>query len=309
MGFVKPETKRLPDGTYGKVMPFHVSFEGLEKAIICRDDNDCDTLVKCIVVCSRRKNVIIIIYAVVSNHAHIAVLARYLEEARAFANEVKRMYSQIFMNRYGESKILRGVDVDVQLLDTDWYLRNALAYIPRNAYDNGAENLFDYKWTGFRAFFRRGTREGLRWPVAKMTRREWRDIMRTGDNLSDVPWMVNAYGEIEPDSVCDTDYLERAFNQDEAFFYKSIGSVNTAEMTQKLVVSPRKMKTDEEFFKEIEAISMRWFMTGVTGLPTSKKARLIPYVYHTMKTTVPQMARGFGMSREEIRLLLNLGAK
>ena len=309
MGSVKPVTKRLPDGTVRSVMPFHVSFEGLEKAIICRDDRDCDTLVKCIIVCSRRKNVIIIIYAVVSNHAHIAVLARCLEEARAFANEVKRMYSQIFRKRYGESKILRGVDVDVQLLDTDWYLRNALAYVPRNAYDNGAKNLFDYKWTGFRAFFRSGTREGPRWPVTKMTRREWREIMHTGDDLSDVPWMVNAFGEIEPDSVCDTDYLEQAFNRDVTFFYKSIGSVNTAEMTQKLVVSPRKIKTDEEFFKEIEAVSMRWFMTGVSGLPMSKKARLIPYVYHTMKTTVPQLARGFGMSREEIRRLLNLGAK
>ena len=78
-----------------------------------------------------------------------------------------------------------------------------------------------------------------------------------------------------------------------------------AEMTQKLVVSPRQMKTDAEFLKEVEAISLRWFMTGVRDLPSSRKARLIPYVYHTMKTTVPQLARIFGLSRNEITRLLN----
>ncbi len=304
MGLIRPVSKKLPGGTVCSVFPFHLSFEGLEKAIICRDDGDCDTLVKCIFVCSRRKNVIVIIYAVVSNHAHVAVLARTFAEAKAFGEEVKRTYSQLFRKKYGESKTLRGTDVNVQSIDTDWYLRNVLAYIPRNAYDNGAESLLDYKWSGFRAFFRRIPDNSRLRPVSKLTHREWREIMHTGDDLSDVPWKLNSDDELEPGSACDNDYLEKAFGNDETFFYRCIGSVNVSEMTQKLVVSPRKMKTDEEFYKEIEDVSMRWFMTGVANLPMSKKARLIPYVYHTMKTTVPQMARGFGFSREDIRRLL-----
>ena len=306
MGYIRPVARRLPDGTIGAVLPFHVSFEGLEKDIICRDDEDCDAMVKCIVVCSKRKNVIIIIYAVVSNHAHVAVLAGNIYEAKAYAREVKRMYSQLFSRKYGSSKVLHRTDVDVQLLDNDWYLRNALAYIPRNAYDNGAESVADYKWTGFRAFFRQGKQSGHRRPVARMTRREWRQVLHTGDYLGDVSWVVNERDELEPESFCDKEYLEQAFNRDETFFYKSVGTVNVSEMTQRLVVTPRKMKTDAEFLKEVEAISLRWFMTGVADLPVSKKARLIPYVYHTMKTTVPQMARGFGLSREEITRLLNV---
>ena len=306
MSLVKSVQRRLPDGTVCQVTPFHVSFEGLEKMIICRDEQDCDTLVKCIFVCANRKNVIVIIYAVVSNHAHAAVLARRFSDAHVFAVEVKRTYSQLFRNKYGESKILRGTDVNVQILDTEWYLRNALAYIPRNAFDNGAKNLLDYKWTGFRAFFRGRSTGGKRRKVSRMTRREWREVFHTGDNLSGVTWEVNADNELEPDSACDTGYLEQAFNCDQTFFYKCVGSVNTSEMTQKLVVSPRKMKTDSEFIKEMDAISMRWFLTGLSDLPVSKKARLIPYVFHTVKTTVPQMARGFGMPREDIRRLLNL---
>ena len=304
MGLIRPVSKILPDGTVSSVFPFHLSFEGLEKAIICRDDGDCDTLVKCIFVCSKRKNVIVIIYAVVSNHAHVAVLARTFTEAKAFGEEVKRTYSQLFRKKYGESKVLRGTDANVQSIDTDWYLRNVLAYIPRNAYDNGAESLMDYKWTGFRAFFRTVPDNGRLRPVAKLTRREWRDIMHTGDNLSNVPWKLNSDDELEPGSVCDIHYLEKAFGNDEAFFYRCVGSVNVPEMTLKLVVSPRKMKTDEEFYKEIEDVSMRWFMAGVSSLPLSKKVRLIPYIYHTMKTTIPQMARCFGISRDDIRRLL-----
>ncbi len=306
MGYVKDVARRLPDGTVNAVRPFHISFEGLEKEIICRDDQDCDSMVKCLVVCSRRKNVIIIIYAVVSNHAHVAVLARNIYEAKAYAREVKRMYSQLFSRKYGSSKVLHHTDVDVQLLDNDWYLRNALAYIPRNAYDNGAKNLMDYKWTGFRAFFRSGSSVGKGRAVSDMTRRECREVLHTGDNLGDVPWRVNSEGELEPDSFCDIAYLEQAFNNDETFFHKSVGGVNLAEMTQKLVVSPRQMKTDAEFRKEVDAISLRWFMTGLSDLPASKKARLIPYVYHTMKTTIPQLARTFGLSKDDITRLLNV---
>ncbi|MBR5175945.1 MAG: hypothetical protein IKW89_08470 [Bacteroidales bacterium] len=306
MALVKAVARRLPDGTVGAVLPFHVSFEGLEKVIICRDDQDCDTMVKCLVVCARRKNVIIIIYAVVSNHVHAAVLAKSLADAESYAREVKRTYSQLFRSRYGVAKVLRATDVKVQLLDTDWYLRNALAYIPRNAYDNGAESVADYKWTGFRAFFRSGNQPKSQLAVASMTCREWREIFHTGDNLGDVAWTLNEDYEVEPYSFCDVDYLEQAFNRDEVFFYRSVGSVNAAEMTQKLVISPRKMLSDAEFLKEVNAISLRWFMTEIDNLPISRKTRIIPFVYHTMKTTVPQLARVFGLSRDDVSRLLNV---
>ena len=304
MAFVRPVQRILPNGQAANVRPYHISYEGLEKCIICRDDDDCDTLVKCIAVCAHRKNVIVIIYAVVSNHAHIAVLAPSVLAAEAYAAETKRTYSQLFQRKYGEYNALRHTDVKVQAIDTDWYLRNALAYIPRNAYDNGAKNLQDYKWTGFRAFFRkRVPSPGLR-RVREMTTREWRNLFHTGDNLSNVPWRIDINGELEPLSICDTKYLEAAFNNDEAFFYKSLGTVNVPEMTQKLVVNPRKRLTDSDFLKEIEQLSQRWYSLGVSQLSITQKARLIPYVSHTILTNVPQLARGFGMPRDAIERLL-----
>lgn len=306
MAFVKAVLRKMPNGSTCKVFPFHVSFEGLEKNIICRDDEDCDLLVKTIAVCSRRKNVIVIIYAVVSNHAHIAVLAKYYNDAKAYGEEVKRVYSMYFQRKYGEAKSLKETDIDVQILDTDWYLRNALAYIPRNAFDNGAKNISDYKWTGFRAFFRNKQNQSNLKKVADMSFREWRAIFHTGDDLSDTSWLLNKDCEIEPFSFCDTDYLEQSFGGDESFYYKCVGTVNVPEMTQKLVVSPRIMKTDAEFMKELEFISDKWFNTNVGNLAESQKARLLPYVFRSSKTSVAQLARAFGMDREKIRILLNV---
>lgn len=306
MAFVKPVTRRLPDGRWANVLPFHISFEGLEKNIICRDDQDCDLLVKTLALCARRKNVIIIIYAVVSNHAHVAVLARSYKEALAFAEEVKRVYSMHFRRKYGEIKALKGTNVNVQILDNDWYLRNALAYIPRNAFDNGAEIIADYKWTGFRAYFKKEKPAGILRRVADMSEKEWRQIFHTGDDLSNTTWLVNANDELEPISFCDKEYLEQAFNGDEAFFYKSVGMVNVPEMTQKLVVSPRKMKTDAEFMKDLESVSDRWFHSSARCLSSDQQARLLPYIFRTNKTSVAQMSRALGMEKDAIRKLLNL---
>ena len=55
----------LPDGSIRYVQPYHVCLEGLECAVLCRDDDDYDAFVKVIAVASRRKNVIVVIYTVV----------------------------------------------------------------------------------------------------------------------------------------------------------------------------------------------------------------------------------------------------
>ncbi len=75
-------------------------------------------------------------------------------------------------------------------------------------------------------------------------------------------------------------------------------------MTQRLIIAPRKKSTDAEFFKEIEALARQWYQHGVNELPYTTKARMIPYVFRTMKTSIPQMSRGFGLSREVVAKLL-----
>jgi REP element-mobilizing transposase RayT len=291
-------TRVLPSGETKTVYPFHVCIKGAETAVHCRNDEDYDVYVKYIALCARRKNVLVIIYAVVSNHCHVAVLAARQADADAFAQELKKMYAQWFRAKYNESKILHRTDAQAILLDNDWYVRNALAYIPRNALDNGC-SVQDYLWSGFRAMFKGGTKpEGRR--VASLTKRETGSIMHTRDCLKDVPWLLDEKDRLIPDSFCDTAYLEEVFNEDPAFWLKTIGAVNPAEMDEKLIEGPRRMLPDAEFMKIVTDTVLRWFSQELSSLPKEKKVRIIPYLWRTRKTTAKQLARVMGMPREEV---------
>lgn len=277
---------------------------GLERTILCRDEEDYDAMVKILCVSARRKNVVLVIYAVVSNHCHAVVLARYQQDADDYGGEVKRMTAMWFSRKYGESGVLKGTDVKAICLDSDWYVRSALAYVPRNALDNGC-NVNEYPWSGYRAMFSQDVskRVNVR-PVSSLHRDEMRRIMHTADKLKDVPWLLDDSGRLIPSSICDSAYLEQAFGNDQSFFLRTIGSLNPAEMNQKLIDNPRKRLTDSEFYKHTAAVSLRWFKAELSRLSLEQKARLIPYISRTMKTSVPQLARTFGLNRDMIRKML-----
>ena len=258
-------TRELPDGTVRQLHPFHISMEGLKTLVLCQDDADYDAMVKILCVAARRKNVIIVIYAVVSNHCHVAVLAVSQRDADAFGQEVKKMYAMWFNRKYGRKASLRGVDMKAILLDNDWYVRNALAYIPRNALDNGC-NVSDYRWSGYRAMFRTENLQGKVLSVAGLNKRERERIMHTGDRLDGVKWMIDDKEELIPDSFCDHLYLEQAFEQDPAYFLKSIGGQNAAEMQNKLIDGPRTMLTDGEYLKLVNETCQRWFQSEITDI-------------------------------------------
>ena len=295
----------LPDGSIRYVHPFHVSMEGKKDAILFRDDKDYDAIVKIICVCAKRKNVIVVVYAVVSNHCHVAVLAASQAVADSYGEEIKRMASMWLNQRYGTTGIMRRVDVKALYLYNDWYARNALAYIPRNALDNGY-NVVDYPWSGFRAMFsgRNTTVEGMNRPVSELTKNEKRRLMHTADKLDDVHWLLDGNGCLIPETVCDTEYLEQAFEHDQAYFLKTIGGQNSSEMKYKLIDSPRKMQPDGEFLKIAEESVNRWFGCGIDTLSLERKTRIIPYLNRTVKTSVPQLARVFGLDRAKVSEIL-----
>lgn len=300
-------TRILPSGEFKSVQPFHVCIKGAETAVHCRDEEDYDVYVKYIALCAHRKNVIVIIYAVVSNHCHVALLAAKQADADAFAQELKRMYSLWFRAKYHEAKILHRVEAQAIWLDNEWYIRNALAYIPRNALDNGC-SVQDYPWSGFRAMFRIGPGpEGVR--VAALTKREMSCLMHTRESLKNVHWQLDGQNHLIPDSFCDTAYLEQAFNEDPAYWLKTIGGVNPAEMEEKLVDGPRRMLPDSEFLKLVSDTVQRWFSQELATLPREKKLRIVPYLWRTRKTTVSQLARVMGMGRDEIEKILGIQMK
>lgn len=304
--FERNPIRVLPDGRSARVFPFHVSLEGKEDRVLCRDSEDYDVFVKIIVICSRRKNVILLVYTVVSNHGHFVVLCVDKTTADGVGDEVKRMYSMYFRRKYGDSGVMRRLDVDSQWLDSDWYLKNAIAYDMRNALDNGACNVHEYKWTSYRAYFASSDpeRNPLARKVSSLSKAERRSIMRTNDDLKGVKWLIDSGGELIPGSVCYHEYVEQAFENSPAIFLQKIGLVNMAEMSERLVNSPRTFKKDEEVFRAVSDICRRWFSCEVHDLPFEKKCRLIPYYFRSNRTSVPQLARVFELPKETVSEIL-----
>lgn len=306
MAFVKSIVREMPDGTKRSVFPFHLSMEGLQKAIICRDDEDYDVLVKYIFLCALSKNVIVVTYVVVSNHLHVILLADNGAAALAFGDEVRRRYSMWFTHKYHERKLYHKRCVDVQLLDNDYYLRNAIAYVFRNALDNSS-NIEDYPWSGYRAVFSNGKCNVWTRPASSLSKRERETLFHTNDPLKGTQWLINTDGCLEPASTCDYHYIEAVFNNSQAFLMKAIGTVNCAQMELQLIDAPRTRMLDVDFFKHITMLSQRWFSRSVSELSLEQKTRLIPYVYRTTSTSIPQLARGFSLERDKVSEIVRRG--
>lgn len=303
MAFQRIVSRRLPDGSTAKVYPFHLSLEGLEDNLLCRDEEDYDAVEKFMFVSAWENNVLVINHVVMSSHGHMGVLAPSMEHVTRMSVSLKQRSSMYIADKYGEHNVLLGTSADIQLLDTDWYVRNVLAYIPRNVVELGIK-VEEYPWCGYRAMFAGGTsRAGVR-AVASLSRREKEALFHTHADLSRVSWQLDRDGHMVPVTCCDWHYLESAFNGDQAFFLKTIGSVNCAEMEQKLVTNLRMWRPDSAFLLTVNELADRWFQKQPFELSPDQKTRLIPYLYRCYRTSVPQLARCMRMEREEVERIV-----
>lgn len=308
MAFERIVNRELPDGSVQKVYPFHISLEGMESVLLCRDDEDYDHLEKCFYISAWRNNCLIITEIAMSNHGHLAVLSADMEQAVNTGEYVKKRHSQFLGWKYNEPAILARAHVDVRYLDSDWYVRNALAYIPRNAQDTGCR-IEDYRWSGYRGMFVEGKSPQACRSVKALSRREREAVFRTHLDLSKVPWLLNADGSVEPASACDWRYLESAFGHDQSFFLKTIGSVNVAEMEQKLYLNGRVKHTDTEMLAIVVDTADRYYHKTIPELTPEMKARMLPYLYRGYRTSIPQLARCLQLPRDVVEELVSAGRK
>lgn len=303
MPFQRITTRTLPNGQIRRVLPFHISLEGMESTLLCRDDDDYDHLEKSFYISCWKNNCIPVMQIAMSNHGHCCILSTGLESAQKTGELTKKRQSQYLSWKYQEKGILRRSDINVQYLDSDIYLRNALAYIPRNAQDTNCR-IEDYRWSSYRGMFLNGISPSARRKVSEMSVRERCTLFRTHMDLSGVPWLLNADNSVEPASACDWAYLESAFNHDQAFFLKTIGTVNCAEMQQKLVLKGRIRQTDSEMLAIVANLAEKWFHTSIMELTPEMKARLLPYLYRGYHTSIPQLARCLRMQRSAVFRLI-----
>lgn len=303
MPFQRVVERILPDGTRAKVYPFHISLEGMESILLCRDDEDYDHLEKSFYLGALDGNALVISEIAMSTHGHCAVLAVNWEGAAAVGRHVKKRHAQYLSRKYGERNIMARTRISVQYLDTDCYVRQALAYIPRNAADTGCR-VEDYPWSSYRGMFAGGEESPGLQAVCRLTRKEKEALFRTHKDLSGVPWLVDGQGRIDPASACDCAYVESAFLGDKSGYLRMIGEVNPAEMWQKLVLNSRVRQSDAKFMVCVADVAGRWFRKEVPNLTPVEKEKLVTYLFRSYYTSVAQLARCLQLRREDVRRIL-----
>lgn len=296
--------RELPDGSITRVYPYHLCFEGKEDAVLFRDDEDCDVMVKYIALSAHKCATILVHYVVVSNHVHIILLAAEENSSVKLANDLKKRYSMWMNKKYGTKGILCGLEYNILLLDSIWYLRNAIAYVTRNALDN-SDAVDSYRWSAHQAFFV-STQNKRTTKVADISTRDVRKIFHCRDFSGKKTWAIDNINRLEPSSVCDVSYVESAFNKNPVYYMKVVGVVNIAEMKLKLEELPRGMRYDADLYQLVSEISMKWYNLEIDRLSLLQKSRLLPYVYRTIRTSVPQLARVLGLEREKVSELLHI---
>lgn len=110
---------------------YHVSSKALEKNDIFLTREDFVTAMNDIALCSLRYDVKILCFCLMCNHFHFVLRGSY-KECYAFMNEFKRICAIRMHDRTGEVSGLKDVDLHFDLLDTQEYLENAIAYVLRN---------------------------------------------------------------------------------------------------------------------------------------------------------------------------------
>lgn len=295
----------LPDGSEANVFPFHTCTKGLEDRVIFRDEEDLRTGYNLIPICARRVNVIVVSECVLSTHLHAMILARSYSDAERFIESVKRSASKILAGKYGPGPLyFNGIEARPIYLEDNAHVRNTLCYIPRNALDMGMK-VDQYKWSSYDAMFsRKGPHHSAR-KIFELTTREARDLFKVGDKLKDVEWTISEDGRIEAESFCDIKYAEEAFGNDLSYFTRILGLTDDDEMEEILVNKPTRLISTEELMKEIEVDGIRRYGVGASLLTRSQKIPLIKRIYHSSKVTTSQLARCFGLSSEEIKMILN----
>lgn len=287
--------KTLPDGRMARLYPFHVCLKGLSDVILCRDDEDFDVFVKNIHLCALRKNVLVVVYIVMSNHLHVVILAQDQVSADNYALELKRINSMFFTFKYGLNKTLKKVDFSALFLDNNSYLRNSIVYTLKNSLDAGCR-VDLYSWSAYRCIFPSPEEKPTElWPVSRLSTREVERIFHTNMDISLTGWKIDNNERLDPASVCDTAYAESAFNGDISYFSRLLGTVDAQAMTAKFVDGPRTRLNDQEFFKVLSETSERWYNKTVDDLSMDNKLRLAPYIYHVVRTSPKQIARGLGL--------------
>lgn len=150
----KDSEKLKNDGNQEKSW-FHVCSQGLEGVDLFPDEAAFIAGINKFAVAFKLfdDDVEVVILVLVSNHFHSLVYGRRKDVTRC-CYRYKKIISMYYSHRFGTSKVMGGVRVKIERIDTEEYLKNVIGYIlnnPRKHHETN--NPFSYPWSSILEYF------------------------------------------------------------------------------------------------------------------------------------------------------------
>lgn len=290
----------LYDGNF-----YHVCTEGLETDVIIRDEEDFIVARNYLALSAWSIKVDILVFCLMSNHIHALLGAESRNLALKYIRHFKQIYSTYLHNKYGRDSALKGQFESIALISDLKYLRNCIAYILRNPVSaRVCSKVDEYLWSSYGAYFRVDSSNAYV-PITNLKGRLRRKVLRTGMNLDNCPYYIDDKGNISAESFVRSDLVHLAFNKSGKLFLYYLGICNDAQMEYELVNRPLVQSSDQDLLTAVETVIAQRFKKNVAQLTTGEKCSVLKYLFFNFKSTVPQLSRILGLSRELIRKVLS----
>ena len=293
--------EELFDGNF-----YHVCTEGLEKEVLFKDDEDFRVARNYLALSAWKNNVFVLAFCLMSNHLHIMIAAQNRAQAQKFIRHLKQLYSTYMHNRYQRVEALRGQSDSIALITDMKYFRNCVAYILRNALCAKICNkVEEYPWSSYLAYFReKPDCSGI--PVSTLSERSKRQMLKTRMALDGCQYRIDNQGCIIVPSFVRYDIVQLAFKRSAKLFLYHLGYCNDAQMEYEYVCKPRFLANDQDLICEAEKLAReRYSGKSLSQLTISQKSSMLKCLFFNNKSTIPQISRVLGISRELVSSILS----
>lgn len=277
---------------------YHVSSHGLEKNDIFKKREDFIAGMNDIAICVLGFDVSVLCFCLMSNHFHF-VLCGTLEECRKFAEEYKRRCAMRMRFAGGEVHGMRGVEVQIVLIDSREYLENVIAYVLRNPLAAGIIMMVHhYPWSSASLYFNGGTQyDGEK--LNEMSERKRFRILKSRVTVPD-HYFVDSQGVILPSCYVDSKIVEQLFRHPSRLMMSLAKKIeNDVEIF--LGVAEQVSMTDQEILTQIgELIRREFHKDSISQLSMEQRIKLCLLLKRNFRAGVKQIARITRIDHETI---------
>lgn len=282
---------------------YHVSSKALEKNDIFLTREDFVTAMNDIALCSLRYDVKILCFCLMCNHFHFVLRGSY-KECYAFMNEFKRICAIRMRDRTGEVSGLKDVDLHFDLLDTQEYLENAIAYVLRNPLAARIIMMpYFYEWSSISAYFRGSTQlHGM--SLNTLSIRKRREILRTRHDVVPDHFMLSPQGFIHPACYIAVDEVEKIFRHPSRLMMLLAKKVENEFEVASGAAQQIKMTEAELKTQVLELVRSEFGVNSLAQLSADDRLRLCLLMRRNFNSSVKQIARILRLSQSVVASVL-----